>query len=160
MVRVIADDVLTDFLACNLRQLPAAPRLAVRALLGLRAGRLVDALARRRMGHDLLAAWGIAHGQRVLAAATPYQYLQQCKRYVTADVSPRVTGDVLLLAGAADHYVPATQLRDQIATLTGARSVTARVFTRYEQTAGWSPANGPSLTVEAAAHRSPITWWH
>ena len=125
--------MLTDFLACNLRQLPTAPRLAVRALLGLRAGRPLDALARRRMRHDLLAAWGIAHGQRVLGAPTPHAYLQQCKRYVTADVSPQVTADVLLLAGTADHYVPATQLRDQIATLTNARSITARVFTRHEQ---------------------------
>jgi hypothetical protein len=40
---------------------------------------------------------------------------------------------VLLLAGAEDHYVPLRQLAEQLNTLTGARSVTARVFTRKEQ---------------------------
>jgi hypothetical protein len=40
---------------------------------------------------------------------------------------------VLLLAGAEDHYVPIRQLSDQLNTLTNARSVTARVFTRHEQ---------------------------
>jgi hypothetical protein len=85
------------------------------------------------MRHDLLTAWGIAHGQRVLGTGTPHEYLRQAKRYITADVSAAVTADVLLLAGAADHYVPLTQPRDQIATLTNASSITARVFTRYEQ---------------------------
>jgi hypothetical protein len=102
-------------------------------LLRLHVAAAVNALAGWRARHDLVAAWGLAHGQRVLGAATPYQYLRQCHRYVTADVSPQVTADVLLLCGANDHYVPVAQLRDQIATLTNARSVTARVFTRDEQ---------------------------
>src|SRR6516165_1900751 len=50
----------------------------------------------------------------------------------TDDVSSRITQDVLLMAGAEDHYVPLTQLGAQIQTLTNARSVTARVFTRAE----------------------------
>jgi hypothetical protein len=37
-----------------------------------------------------------------------------------------------MLAGAEDRYVPVAQLADQINTLTAARSVTARVFTRDE----------------------------
>ena len=36
------------------------------------------------------------------------------------------------MAGATDHYVPIRQLRDQMATLTGVRSLTARVFTQEE----------------------------
>jgi hypothetical protein len=40
---------------------------------------------------------------------------------------------VLLLAGAEDHYVPLRQLYDQIRWLTGARALTARLFTRHEQ---------------------------
>ena len=66
VARVIADDVLTDFLACNLRQFPTAAGTAVRALLGLRAGRFLDALLRRRMQHDLLADWAVAQGEHVL----------------------------------------------------------------------------------------------
>ena len=50
----------------------------------------------------------------------------------TDDVSSRITQDVLLMAGAEDHYVPLAQLGAQIQTLTTARSVTARLFTRAE----------------------------
>jgi hypothetical protein len=54
-------------------------------------------------------------------------------RFVTAEVSGQVGADVLLLAGVEDHYVPFRQFGDQLNTLTSARSVTARVFTREEQ---------------------------
>jgi pimeloyl-ACP methyl ester carboxylesterase len=43
------------------------------------------------------------------------------------------TADVLLLAGADDHYVPLKQLRRQAANLTRARSVSTRTFTAAEQ---------------------------
>jgi hypothetical protein len=39
---------------------------------------------------------------------------------------------VLVLAGAEDHFVPITQFYDQLRALTGARSITGRVFTRAE----------------------------
>jgi hypothetical protein len=64
---------------------------------------------------------------------TPHEYFASLARYRTADVSALVRADVLLLAGAEDHYVPIRQLSDQLNTLTSARSVTARVFTRHEQ---------------------------
>jgi hypothetical protein len=52
------------------------------------------------------------------------------QKYETASVSPLLTRDVLVLAGAEDHYIPVHQLPDQIATLTHVRSLTARLFTR------------------------------
>jgi pimeloyl-ACP methyl ester carboxylesterase len=45
----------------------------------------------------------------------------------------RKPADVLLLAGADDHYVPLKQLRRQAARLVRARSVTTRTFTAAEQ---------------------------
>jgi len=50
--------------------------------------------------------------------------LEQAARYHTRDVAPSVTQDVLLMAGAEDHYVPVHQLYDQARSLTTARSVT------------------------------------
>jgi hypothetical protein len=43
-----------------------------------------------------------------------------------------VTQDVLLMAGAKDHYMPLQMLPDQLMTLTAAHSITARVFTEAE----------------------------
>jgi len=82
---------------------------------------------------DLLADWGVSQGEHVLGVRTPHEYLASLTRFVTADVSGQVGADVLLLAGVEDHYVPFRQLGDQLNTLTGARSVTARVFTREER---------------------------
>ncbi len=148
VARVIADDVLTDFLAANLRQIPRAVRGTVRALRAVHAGRLLDAVALRRMRRDLLAHWGITHGMRVLGVATPHDYFTGIARFTTADLSAAVRADVLLLAGAEDHYVPTRQLTDQIATLTSARSVTARLFTRDEQAHNHCQVGNIALSVQ------------
>ena len=58
IARVICDDILTDFLACNLRQFPASARIAVKALLRLRASWLMNMVLRRKMNNDPLAEWG------------------------------------------------------------------------------------------------------
>ena len=63
---------------------------------------------------------------------TPAQALAAVRTMRTDDVSSRITQDVLLMAGAEDHYVPLDQLNAQIQTLTNAQSVTARLFTRAE----------------------------
>lgn len=148
VARVIADDVLTDFLACNLRQAPAAARLVIRGLRALHAGPLVDAVVRRRMRNDLLTAWAVAQGQHVLGVGTPHEYFSSIARFITADVSPKVHADVLLLAGTEDHYVPSWQLTDQVRTLTNARSVTARVFTRDEQAQNHCQVGNIGLSVQ------------
>ena len=64
---------------------------------------------------------------------TTYAMLKHYQKYETASISSRLTQDVLLMAGAEDHYIPLHQLPDQIATLTHVRSLTARLFTRAEQ---------------------------
>lgn len=147
VARVIADDVLADFLAANLRQAPRGARAAVRALRAIRAHRLLDVVAGWRMRHDLLANWGITHGMHVLGVATPHDYFTAVARFTTAEVSADVRADVLLLAGAGDHYVPVRQLTDQIATLTSARSVTARLFTRDEQAHNHCQVGNIALSV-------------
>jgi hypothetical protein len=56
--------------------------------------------------------------------------------------------DALLLAGVEDHYVPFTRLADQVWTLTAARSVAARVFTRDEQAQNHVQAGSIVLSVQ------------
>jgi len=145
--RVIADDVLTNFIECNLRQLPGATRAAVRSLRAIGADRLLDAVTGLRMRRDPLTGWGIAQGKHVLGVASPHAYLDSIARYVTDDVSAQVCADVLLLAGADDHYVPIRQLSEQLGTLTSARSVTARVFTRQEQAQNHCQVGNIALSV-------------
>ncbi|MCV7093042.1 alpha/beta fold hydrolase [Mycobacterium interjectum] len=129
--RVIADDVLTDFTACFAYRL-AAPQKALVVNAGRLPAAVVDRLINRARRRNLLADWGIGNAEAVFGVHTPAEALAAVRTMRTDDVSSRVTQDVLLMAGAEDHYVPLAQLGARIKTLTNARSVTARVFTRAE----------------------------
>ena len=101
-------------------------------LLRLRMRRLVNAAAARAAALRPVSQWGLAQGMHVTGTHTPYDFLRSTLAFSTRAISNRVTGDVLLLAGADDHFVPLSQLARQAANLTGARSVTTRTFTATE----------------------------
>lgn len=97
---------------------------------------------------DLLARWGIAHGMYVLGVDSAYHFLHRVREFRTGDVSDRVTQDVLLLAGSADHYVPLHQLYRQMAALTRATSITARIFTPAEHAQNHCQIGNTKLAVQ------------
>jgi pimeloyl-ACP methyl ester carboxylesterase len=130
--RVISDDILTDFAEVILKQVRPATRRVLAVLLALRARGPVNRLAAAAMGHSLVAEWGLRQGMHTTGTRTAYDFLRGTARYETASVSASVTQDVLLLAGSTDHYVPRSQLAEQLDTLTAARSVTTRLFTEAE----------------------------
>lgn len=130
--RVIAYDVFTDALDVNLRQVSRLKRYIVKSLLKMRARAFVNQMARRVARTSPVAEWGVEQGMHVTGTLTPYDYLTKIAKYTTADVSPLITQDVLLLAGNADHYVPMDHFYRQIRTLKNARSITARLFTEQE----------------------------
>ena len=68
-----------------------------------------------------------------MGVATPYDFLRASLQFDTASWSPSIRQDVLLLAGAEDHYVHQGQLAVQIDGLTRTRSLTARLFTAEQQ---------------------------
>jgi hypothetical protein len=131
--RVITDDIFTDLLDTVWRTLTTAQRAEIQALLKLGADHVINTLFDRAMKASLATEWGVRQGMRVMGAKTPAEWLGLARRYRTDDVSPLIEQDILLLAGAEDHYVPVHQFYDQISTLTHARSLTARLFTRQEQ---------------------------
>jgi len=85
------------------------------------------------MAESLLLDWMMKLGMHNTGTRTSYAMMKHYQCYETASISPRLTQDVLLMAGAEDHYIPVHQLPDQIATLTHVRSLTARLFARAEQ---------------------------
>jgi hypothetical protein len=89
----------------------------------------------------------------VTGTATPYDFLRSTTAMTTRKISHLVGADVLLLAGADDHYVPLKQLGRQADTLTKARSVTTRIFTAAEQA-----SNHCQLGNIGAAARLIIGW--
>jgi pimeloyl-ACP methyl ester carboxylesterase len=130
--RVIADDVLTDFFEVTLRQLNRAARTVLRTLVYAGAEAPVNALLRSAMKSSLVAEWGIQEGMHVTGSKSPYAFLRAIINYQTAPISRNVHQDVLLMAGAEDHYVPLQQFTKQIQMVSNVRSLTTRLFTRAE----------------------------
>lgn len=149
--RVITDDIMADFYEAVMGQISAAARAELSTLLNIRATGIVNALVERAMKKSLVAEWGVKQGMHVTGSKTPYEFFKQIQFYRTADVSPLVEQDVLLMAGAEDHYVPLHQFYDQMRSLSHVRSLTARLFTRQEQAQNHCQIGNVGLSLRVVA---------
>ena len=151
--RAVAYDVFFDAFDCNLRLMPAPIRLLLPVLLRLKLDGLVNVLARRAAKRSLVIEWGLNQAMHVTGTPTPAAYLHAIQCYTAAEISSRVTQDVLLLAGTEDHYVPVAQFYKQIVALKNTRSLTARLFTRAESAQSHCQAGNFGLALQV------ITAW-
>lgn len=131
--RIVALDVLDDFLECVGRQAFPGATPVLRLLLAARARPIVNLAARIAAARKPIAKWGLSQGMHVTGTRDTYDFFQAARNLSTHTISARVTADVLLMAGTDDHYVPTHQLHRQAAALTNARSITTRLFTQAEQ---------------------------
>jgi alpha-beta hydrolase superfamily lysophospholipase len=74
--------------------------------------------------------WAVQNGMWVFGVNNPFAVMDAFKSYTLAPVASRITGDVLILAGADDHFVPLDQVDAFRNSLTHARSVTTKIFDR------------------------------
>ena len=130
--RVIAFDALTSLLEVNLGQTRPAIRAVLKTLLWLRAATVVNLLVGRVARTNPVVEWGVQYGMHVTGTRSAFAFLQASRRLQTEDISALVRQDVLVLGGSEDHYAPIGHWYRQIALLTNARSITARLFTRSE----------------------------
>src|ERR1700756_592532 len=131
--QVVAFDILDDFFETITRQIGRGVRIPSRALLTARARRGINAVADWAVARKPVSEWGLQQGMHVTGTPTPYDFLGSTTAMNTGKISHLVRADVLLLAGADDHYVPLKQLGRQAGTLSNARSVTTRIFTAAEE---------------------------
>ena len=75
-------------------------------------------------------AWAINNGAWTLGTKNPLDTVTELQKYTLAAVAQRIKGDVLILAGAEDHFVPIEQVAQFEKALTAARSVTTKVYDR------------------------------
>ena len=89
-------------------------------------------------------AWALDNGQWVFGKESPEAFIDATHAFTLAGVANRIKGDVLILAGAIDHFVPVSQVDDFEKSLTNARSVESVIFS--EESGG-----GEHCQVGAAA---------
>ena len=131
--RVIAYDIMTNGIECFLRPLPPPAQKELLDWIDTGNEVAVDKFFADAMAKSLLLDWMVKLAIHNTGVKTTYEMMKHYQKYETASISSQLTQDVLLMAGAEDHYIPVHQLPDQIATLTHVRSLTARLFTRAEQ---------------------------
>ncbi len=131
--RVVAYDVMLDFFQCVTSRRGKLVETAINALVNLGLSTPLDMMAHRLMKRDLYSKWGIEQGMYVTGATSPSEFFSKIRAYNGREVSKLVTQDMLIMAGAEDHFVPLQQFYEQLPLLINARSVTAQVFTRADQ---------------------------
>lgn len=92
-------------------------------------------------------AWALRNGMWVLGTRSPMETLATFQRYTLEPVASQIRSDVLILAGAEDHFVPIEQVGQFETSLTSARSVKTVVFDRE---------SGGAEHCQVGAH----TLWH
>jgi alpha-beta hydrolase superfamily lysophospholipase len=89
--------------------------------------------------------WAQQNGMWVFGANDPFALLDAFKAYTLAPVASRIDIDVLILAGADDHFVPLGQAEEYRKSLVHARSVTTLVFDRASGGSEHCQLGAPSL---------------
>ena len=94
-------------------------------------------------------SWAYNNALWTMGTTDADETLEAFSQYKLAPVADRIQQDVLILAGAEDHFIPFHQVSDFEKSLVNARSVTTRVFDRPSGGSEHCQCGAPSL-VHAA----------
>ncbi len=123
---VVAYDVMFDMGAIARRYVPPVSLWLHNHGWGL----VVDLVIRAKAATSPGFKWAISNGMWTLGTKHPLDTVAELQKYTHAGVAARIKADVLILAGAEDHFVPFAQVRQFEKALTAARSVTTKVYDR------------------------------
>ena len=75
-------------------------------------------------------SWAYQNALWTMGTTNPEDTLEAFSNYKLASIADRIRQDVLILAGAEDHFIPFHQAAEFEKSLVSARSVTTRTFDR------------------------------
>ena len=105
----------------------------------------------KKLDENYFTRWLLGQGCAIYENVhTPCEYFNCIKQYNTRDISPLLTQDVLVLAGAEDLYT--VYYDEQLRALTNARSVTGRLFTAEECASHHCQIGNLQLVLETIDH--------
>jgi alpha-beta hydrolase superfamily lysophospholipase len=93
-------------------------------------GSLLSAIVRIKSALSPGLRWSLQNGMWVMGTRSPLKTIEALRAYTLQDVAQRIKGDVLILAGEGDHFVPVEQVKQFESGLTQARSVTSVIYDR------------------------------
>ena len=98
-------------------------------------------------------SWAYDNARWTMGTINPDDTLEAFSHYKLAPIADRIRQDVLILAGAEDHFIPFHQAADFEKSLVNARSVTTRTFDRASGGAEHCQCGATSL-----AHAAVFDW--
>ena len=128
---VVAFDVLYDFYDCMTRHL-GRKKGVFEFLLALRLNGMIDRIASQGSKTKSYRRLGPETGDASDRRAHRLLNISKSLRDILHAIFHRPYGQDVLLLAPEDHFIPIGQFHDQIRALTGARSLTARLFTASE----------------------------
>lgn len=123
---VVAYDVFYDFGAIASRSVPPIAFWFDRHGLGF----LLSAIVKIKTTLSPGLNWAVQNGMWVMGTRDLLATLEAYRAYTLEGVAHHIKGDVLILAGEDDHFVPVEQARQFERSLTQARSVTTVIYDR------------------------------
>ncbi len=123
---VVAFDVFFDFGAISSRSVPPIAFWLGRHGLGL----LLNTIIRIKAALSPSLKWALQNSMWVMGTRGLLETAEALRAYTLQHVAQRIKGDVLILAGKDDHFVPAEQVKQFESSLTQARSVTSVIYDR------------------------------
>ncbi|NDJ53575.1 MAG: alpha/beta hydrolase [Chloroflexi bacterium] len=146
--RVIASSIAFDYM-----QIPPKP-VADFARWLMNYPKLMNTMSGWKMQMMPQEKWGIDNLMYMTHADTPFDASKKLIEFNEANQHPdRVTQDVLILTGEADHFIPAKMHPLQVAALRNARSMTERIFTEAEQAHNHCQVGNVGLALDVM-----VTW--
>ncbi len=109
------------------------PPAVVQLLESGRYDSILNSAAEFAASLDPALRWKLDNGEWTMGVQTSPEVFRAFAKYTLAPVAGQIRQDVLLMHGTKDHLIPSAQLGMFQASLTGARSVTTKV---YDETFG------------------------
>lgn len=150
--RVVAYDVLEDFLGCLSAKLDPGAQKLLAFLMRHSAKGTINRLMSGVIKKDEFARWAFGHGMHVSGTAKPYDYLKWVESMTTRPVAHLIDQDFLLLGGTEDHLVPLPQFFRQTGNLPNVRSLTTRLFTAKEHASSHCQVGNLQLVADWIAN--------
>jgi len=123
---VVAYDVFFDFGAISARSVPPIVFWFERHGLDF----LVNMLVKIKAAYSPGLKWALQNSMWVMGTRDLLDTAKALRAYTLQHVAQRIKGDVLILAGEDDHFVPIEQVKAFESSLTQARSVTSVIYDR------------------------------
>jgi len=126
--RVVAWGIMPSFYDVLLSKSPSI----LNTLMNLKQKCLINFLLRIKMKREPIAKWGILHGLHSMNVKTPYDYVKKTQDFEMTSIGAKIKQDFMLIGASEDHFIPVNMYKDVIKSLPNVKSLTFRIFTKYE----------------------------